>query len=147
MPHVTVQVSAGGPLVDILVGPSRAHAAALQKAGKPVPERIPVRALIDTGASVTVLDAAIVRKLALTATGMASLQTPSTGREPHVAHQYDVRILLVSPIAKRATGFDNIAVVEADLSTQELQALLGRDILRQCLFVFDGVAGLFSLAF
>ncbi|MCH8164486.1 MAG: retroviral-like aspartic protease family protein [Planctomycetes bacterium] len=112
-----------------------------------MPERIPVRALIDTGASVTVLDTAIVRKLSLMATGTISFQTPSTGETPHVSNQYDVSILLVSPIAKRATGFDNIPVIEADLSAQGLQALLGRDILRQCLFVYDGVAGLFSLAF
>lgn len=40
-----------------------------------------------------------------------------------------------------------VPVVEAHLSFQGIQALLGRDILSNCLFLYDGQSGVFTLAF
>jgi hypothetical protein len=50
-------------------------------------------------------------------------------------------------------GFEHPAVLGADLSGQlalpqkPLIALIGRDILRRCVFVYNGSAGMFSLSF
>lgn len=71
--------------------------------------------------------------------------TPSTGLTPHVCHQYDVSITLLAQSFIRR--FDTIPVMETHLSNQGIQALIGRDILAMCLLVYDGQAGIFSLAF
>jgi hypothetical protein len=42
---------------------------------------------------------------------------------------------------------DTVSVMEAALEGQGIQALIGRDILKNCLFVYDGKAGTFALAF
>jgi hypothetical protein len=40
-----------------------------------------------------------------------------------------------------------LPVIECDFSTQGFQALIGRDILRHCIFVCDGPADTFRLEF
>jgi hypothetical protein len=40
-----------------------------------------------------------------------------------------------------------LPVIASNLTAQGIQALIGRDVLARCLFVYDGAAGLFSLAF
>lgn len=43
--------------------------------------------------------------------------------------------------------FGVVPVIASDLSLQGIDALVGRDILARCLFVYDGPANMFSLAF
>jgi hypothetical protein len=52
-------------MVDLYVGVTAQREAALKAAGIPVPSVISVRALIDTGASGTVIDSAALKPLAL----------------------------------------------------------------------------------
>jgi hypothetical protein len=35
----------------------------------------------------------------------------------------------------------------ADLSVQGIDALIGRDVLRDCIFIYNGSVGLFTIAF
>ena len=44
-------------------------------------------------------------------------------------------------------SISNVAVAEAQLSIQGIQALIGRDVLKNCLLVYDGQNGTFTLAF
>ena len=145
MPHVTFQIAPGGPLLDIAVGVSQPRAEALTANNQPVPQPLPVRGLIDTGASCTCIDPAILQGLGLTPTGTVSIATPSTGNQPHYCDQYDVSITLLHPIFQYT--FLIVPVIEANLSAQGIQALIGRDVLKNCLFVYDGTAGIFTLAF
>ena len=59
--------------------------------------------------------------------------------------QYDVSLTLLHP--KLSLNFGAVAVIGSQLSPQGIQALIGRDVLKNCLFVYDGQAGIFSLAF
>jgi len=59
--------------------------------------------------------------------------------------QYDIGLHLLHP--SLTVAIDPIPVVAAKLSIQGIDALIGRDILRRCLFVYDGQADTFSLAF
>ena len=130
-------VSASGPRLS-----------AMQAAGQPWPNPVSVRGLVDTGASATVVDKAVLSQLGLTPTGMASVHTPSTGTTPHQCLQYDVGLVVPGnqqsdPPLLQAT----LAVTESDFSMQGIQALIGRDLLRSCILVYNGATGLFSLAF
>ena len=145
MPHLTLRVSPGGPLLDILVGVSQAREEALKKASQPVPPLVKGLALVDTGASCSCMDPSIFSSLGLTPTGSVLVYTPSTGTTPHNADQYDVSLLipLVVPISRR---FSSLPVTASNLAHYGFQALIGRDILMTGLLIYDGQAGIFTLA-
>lgn len=148
MPHLTLSVSSGAPLIDIHVGVSQARRNALTAANQPIPNAIPTRSLIDTGASCTCIDPTILNQLGLTPTGSTHIHTPTTGGAPATANQFDISILIVfgSPL-RMLYGNHTIPVVESDLSAQGIEALIGRDILASGILQYNGETGLFTLAF
>jgi hypothetical protein len=145
MPHLTQQIAPDGPLVDLLVGVSHPRAQALVRQKQPIPNPVQIRALIDTGASCSCVDAQVLSSLRLMPTGSTPIHTPPTKDTPHSASQYDVSLTLLHP--KLHLTFQAVPVLETHLSFQGIQALIGRDVLGNCLFVYDGEAGHFSLAF
>ncbi len=145
MPHLTLQIAPGGPIVDILVGVSQARQQALQRASQAIPPPVQIRALVDTGASCTCIDPSVLGRLGLAPTGTAPIHTPFTGVQPHQANQYDVSLVLMHPLLTYTIGA--IPVVESQLLIQGIQGLIGRDALGNCLFIYDGRAGIFTWAF
>ena len=145
MPHVTAHIAAGGPVVELRVGVSLSRANALRQAGLDVPQQMAIRGLIDTGASCTCIDPGCLSFLGLQPTGQTVVHTPTTGGTPHPCNQYDVSIMLLHPGLTLTFGV--VPVIASDLSLQGIDALVGRDILVRCLFVYDGPANMFSLAF
>jgi hypothetical protein len=85
----------------------------------------------------------------LTPTGVATVNTPSTGNQPHVADQYDVSIF----VPGAAPGHPplvvaNIPVICAELlQSQGFHALIGRDVLSLCVLIYNGTTNLFMLAY
>ena len=138
-----------GPVLPCFIGVSRERGDALVAAGMRVPEIVPVQGLIDTGASCTCVDPSVFETLGMSPTGKVPVYTPSTTEgTPHEANQYDISI--------RIPGFRDhdppliylaLPVIEANLSHQGYDALIGRDILNACLFVYDARSGFFTLAF
>jgi hypothetical protein len=118
---------------------------AFNAASQPVPPPVVLDCLIDTGASVTCMDAAAIAPLGLQPTGITPIRTPSTGATPAQCAQYGVGIGIYHPDYSRI--FDTVPVIAADLSAQGIQGLMGRDLLRSCLFVYDGTAELFCIGF
>jgi predicted aspartyl protease len=113
------------PRRDIL-GPSVSH----------IPEPIDLRALVDTGASVTCVHKDVIDRLGLQPTGAASVSTPSG---THSIAQYDVGM--------RLDGADDeltIPVLAISLPT-DIGALIGRDVLDRFRFIYDGPAGTWRL--
>jgi hypothetical protein len=105
-----------------------------------------VRGLVDTGASITGIDRAILNSLGIVSTGTIPVHTPSTTlTAPHIANQFDISFILVHPMISRT--WHALPVTDAQLSHQGIQALIGRDILSFCLLSYDGAAGTFALAF
>jgi hypothetical protein len=118
------------------VGVSKPREDALTKAGQPVPPPVVARLLIDTGASGTVIDPAIVNQLNLSPTGLMTIHTPSTGVTPHQINQYDVSLVILHQILTRT--FFALPIGECSLKSQGIDGLLGRDILTHCLFIYAG---------
>src|SRR6266702_2828657 len=92
MPHFTLQLSTQGPLLDAVVRISHDRHLALTAAGLVVPNPVPIRALVDTGASATCVDPSVLTALSLSPTGNTSMITPSTGATPISVDQYDVSL-------------------------------------------------------
>ena len=145
MPHLTLPLGALGPTLDVLVGVSQPRASALVAAGQPVPPSVTAHVLIDTGASCTCVDASVLAGLNLTPTGSVPINTPSTDTTPHPANQFDVSLTLMHPAISLALGV--VPVVEICLATPGVRGLIGRDILANCIFVYDGRANLFIFGF
>lgn len=146
MPHLTLQLGPSGPLLDVVIGVSAPRQKALQQAGQVVPPGQAARALIDTGASVTAVDPAVLTALALAPTGQTTIHTPSTTPgQPHPCSTYDVHLTLSHP----ALSFyiSALPVIQSNLHHQGIQALIGRDVLAHCLFIYDGRAGSYVLGF
>src|SRR5690349_16340244 len=93
MPHFTNRiVEPDGPLINVTIGVSAQRRAALVAARVDVPQPIFARLLIDTGASMTCIDAQILLDLGLQATGSAPVHTPSTGSNSVPINTYDVEL-------------------------------------------------------
>ena len=76
------------------------------------------------------------------------MNTPSTGEQAASADQYDVSLMVLSAPNVPPLMHRNIAVLESKLlNAQGFHVLLGRDILSGCLLTYDGLNGLFSLAY
>ncbi|MEA2560620.1 MAG: hypothetical protein QOH06_2124 [Acidobacteriota bacterium] len=133
-------------MLSAFVAVSEAKLAALKAAEQPIPAPVPVRALVDTGASCTCIDPSVLSALNLTPTGNVSLNTASSGQTPHSADQYDVGFVI--PNGNTPLFLRTIPVVATELlAAQGFHALLGRDILAHCILVYNGDMGFFTLAF
>jgi len=148
MPHLTLTTSPGaGPILDVLIGVSEPLRKIMKTQGAAVPKPVSIRVLLDTGASGTCVDLATLSALGLVPTGTALIHTVSTTGTPVPAALYDVSLALVHPGQQFVRWFDAVPVMGASLAAQGIQGLVGRDILAQCLLVYDGQAGTFTLAF
>jgi len=132
-----------GPLLNVTVGVTPEHEQKLRSLGIPVPEPVPGVALIDTGASITVIDESIAQQLKLRPTAIARLNHPGgvTNRPC-----YPVQMLFPAtalPPREFATA------VSAKVKTPKYPhiVLLGRDFLRQIRLVYNGPKGRIEMAF
>ncbi len=119
--------------------------AALRKEGVATPDPVPVSALIDTGASCTVIQEAIATNLGIRPVGQMKINTPSC--EGHLCFKYAVTFLLPTPdggmvMPVRFTE----TVVAAPLGGQNIQCLLGRDFLQHVMLVYNGPKDSFYFA-
>jgi hypothetical protein len=150
LPHFTLQItSPGGPILNGFIGVSLARRNALIALGQPIPNAVQIRGLVDTGASGTCVDPAVLTSLGLSPTGSVMVNTPSTGSQPHTADQYDISLIIPGALPTHAPlTVQNLPVMCAQLlPSQGFHALIGRDILSLCWFGYNGTTGLFTLAY
>ncbi len=142
MPSLTVSASAlqtEGPVIQIQIGVSARREAALRAAGDPVPDPLLISALIDTGASHTVIQQNLAVLLNIQPVGLSAFHTASA---PNVlCPRYAIQLYFPQNVVFRAT------VVEAALPGQHIQCLIGRDILAHAVLIYIGESNLFSLSF
>ena len=95
MPHFTLQVDTSGPVVNAGVRLTASRSEAVIAAGGTPPQVQVIRALVDTGASLTCIDPQVFVELGLTPTGTVEMNTPSTGADTtHTTNTYDVDFLI-----------------------------------------------------
>ncbi len=126
-----------GPVIPVQVGPILETHEAWRRERGAVPSAT-ILALLDTGASGTLVRTSVLERLGLEAAGPVFLNTPST-TEPEERSEYRIRLVLAKNIVFETD------VVEAPLGGQHVQCLIGRDILDVCRFVYDGPRRRFTL--
>jgi hypothetical protein len=146
MPIVSGPITELGAVVDLLVGVHGPRREVLERNKLPVPGRHRLRAQIDTGTTFTAVDAQVLRSLNLPVIDRVSVRTSSTTGEPQVFNQYAVSLGI------EADGIElhlpQILVLECAFAPEDgILALIGQDVLKHCLFLENGPAGAFSLAY
>ncbi len=142
MPSFTAQLpnlQALGPLVEMRVWIGTPVEEALSKSGTSLPDPVPVKAMIDTGATGSVIQPEIAKKLGLQPVGVAKISTPSS--ENVQCYQYAVRLIFPNNVIVEAI------VVEAPLKGQQIQCLVGRDVLAHGVLIYTGYINQFTLSF
>jgi hypothetical protein len=131
--------------VRIAVPPTRAFS--LQQAGLPIPGPFTRPALIDTGAGITCIDRQLRLLLNLTPFSKMRLVTPSSGARPPRVRLYKVDLTLLhgtgNPVFHLVQPL--FVVAQVDIAPLGFSALIGRDLLALCRFVYNGQAGTFEL--
>jgi len=95
--------------------------------------------MIDTGASGSVIQKGLAGQLGLNPIGLTYINTPSSTNV--ACYEYAVRLIFPNNVFVEAT------VLEAPLQGQNIQCLIGRDVLALGVLVYIGYGNLFSLSF
>ena len=147
MPSLTLGVDhSGRPIVHLYVGVGLAKSESLRERGMPRPVARLLSALVDTGASRTVVEEEWLKGLGLSSLMEEDVYTASSGGVPDKRGVYAIELSL----AEAMTGTlarDLLVVAASDLSGLGVQMLLGRDILSRLVLTYNGPGRDFSLEF
>ncbi len=126
-----------GPTLDIRLEPVLGVQEILRAEGQAVPS-VKLLGMIDTGASGTLVQSAVFPQLGIESSTSVRLRTASTVA-PLLRGKFRVRVVLTPTVA-----FE-VDAVEGALIGQNVQCLIGRDILEEVIFTYDGPNSRFSV--
>ena len=131
---------AAGPKIQLALSLLEPQLQTLADRGETPPAPVAGWGIIDTGACVTCVDENAARNagLATVDTGPIASATHDNHTVPIFAGQLDVAGIPQNINTYRAYG--------VNLEAQGLIALIGRDVLANCILVYNGLDGSFSLA-
>jgi hypothetical protein len=145
MPNLIGSISRWGPTINVKVMQTNQRVEALKKAAQKFSSPMVVLGLIDTGASLSVLDSTIVDSLGLVPKDIVSVHTPTTGSAYEKRRSYDALFIVGEttgdPFSK------TIQIIECDLASEGIYALIGRNFLDACQFIYDGPKKSFTLQY
>jgi hypothetical protein len=109
---------------------------------------VDAQALLDTGAEITCIDGVLVEQLGLPLAQLALANVPALGGIRVGAH-YHASLTVVHPSGARGRDLvlQNLLILEMSLSGLGYQALIGRDVLDRCDFLYRGRQQRFALAY
>jgi hypothetical protein len=147
MPILTGKISDEGPLVDVMVSVPTARRMVLERLQLPVPEPVRIKAVLDTGASISGVDPGVLETLELAGeVDIMYVHTPSTFDDPFPCPVYVVNFSLICG-TNLLTCKDMRILASGFRGNEEAQALVGRDVLAHCNFEYLGPEARFILAF
>jgi predicted aspartyl protease len=129
-----------GLLLHAEVNVTDALGQALISQNQPIPTAATGRALVDTGASVCAIDEAAALRLGLQPVGQMNVSGIAGSRI------HNVYVAKVTFPGTPIPALD-LTLAGSDLAGQQLLLLIGRDILRSCVLIYNGPLGCYTLAF
>lgn len=145
MPHLTLSLAGEGPLVEVAFAGSSARIEILKLTGLPYPKPAWTTGLIDTGAGISAVGGDVIRALGLVPIDRIDVYSAVVG---HVrpCNLYDI-CLAFAPRSSPTVMHVDMPIIEGVFTDKRYNALIGRNILRRCLFFYNGPADTFTLAF
>lgn len=128
-----------GPIIEVRIDIGSELKKILSNSGEKIPEPVEVTALVDTGATSTVIKKDIPGKLGIQPVGVTHINTPSDTSV--LCGQYQVRVVFPNNVIA------NTIAIAADLEDQIIQCLIGRDVLAHSVMVYTGFTNTFTLSF
>ncbi len=138
--EVVPNLQAQGPVIDVTLGVPSWLAAALQGTGTAIPPRLPAKALLDTGASNSVVQQGLPTTLGLNPVGIQLVNTATHQAVPCPEYA----LSMVFPNGE--TG-DFTVTESSSLAVQGLDCLIGRDVLQYAILIYTGPRDQFTLCF
>lgn len=137
----------GQAFVQVVLLPSAPRRQALQAAGQPQPPATVLQGLIDTGATVTVIDPHVRQALNLVPYRIRPIRVPSRPVSVNTLW-YKLDLLVMGAQTTNAyLHMPMLSVVETPISHSGADVLVGCDVLSRCFFGYGGATGDFLLAF
>jgi predicted aspartyl protease len=124
-----------GPKIRVTISNPRSAHAAAERAGVVLKEPFTVTALIDTGASRTVVTPQLAPTCGLRQTGVARISSAG-----HITERPEYAGAIHFPDSE-LKGFDPVSLVVCPLPEQDVACLLGRDVLERWNLTYDGRSG------
>lgn len=148
MPTLSDYLAPGGPLIAIALAPSATQARRLRMALRPVPPPLSALALLDTGAEMSGVDASWIAPLGLPTRMLGLANVPAHGGLTP-GYVYDASLTIVHPSSNRQDDLviPDLSILELPLSLLGIQAVIGRDVLALCDFLYYGRQGRFELRY
>ncbi len=128
-----------GPVIEVILTASPAYLLANNIAPSET-KGIKALAMVDTGASSTVISQGLAARLKINPVGTTQINTPSSTNVS--CHQFDIRIIFPNNI-----NIHSIIITEAPLQGQHIQCLIGRDVLKHGVLIYTGYDNSFTLSF
>ena len=145
MPIVEGRIETVGALVLVRITPTHTRSKELRKLGLPVVDDAEFLGLLDTGASHSAIDPLVASRLSLESSGFVPIHTPSTGGVAVDRDSFDATIILGS--GRSGSRSVVCEVIGSKFAGQGFLALIGRDVLSQCVLTYDGPADRFVLEY
>jgi hypothetical protein len=146
MPTLTGPIVADGSLVNILVGVSEARRQTLRSVGFPVPSPSPVRVLLDTGSFITIAVEQAIVPLGVTRYDQRPFFNSSVGMTPIARDVFNLSITLLDDKGVQLYYWPSVDVIPGVFPpTDQVQGIIGRDLLDDCVFIYDGKRRNFTL--
>ncbi|WP_151832982.1 aspartyl protease family protein [Acinetobacter ursingii] len=154
MPSVNLPLSNNSAIIQAYILPSIHKLQQLTLQGIPHPQGQLVNLLVDSGASGTCIDPNFLQRLNLTPTSKVPVLTPSTNGIPVFIDSYDIQLLILHNYSSDAAQtvqtpifnhHQSLRVTGNSMAGQNIDGLLGMDVLRHCLFAINGKVNSFTL--
>ena len=130
-----------GPLIEVVVTNSQDVLDAWREAGLECPPPVKVKALIDTGAAVTVISKTFAKHCKLLQTGESAVRALGA---KHTCGEHAGTIHFAGSGLRPVEG---IRILSGDfIGEQHFACLIGRDILRSWKTTFDGTSNLVTIS-
>jgi hypothetical protein len=142
MPHFSKpspKLQTHGPVIDVQLAVTSTIEQTLRNNYQVVPEPVKIRALIDTGSPITVIREGIADRLGIDPTGREWITTALSS--PDQRPVYFVRLLFSE------AAYVEVTAVAAPLQYQNVECLIGRDVLRYAVLTYIGFKDTFTLSF
>lgn len=133
-----------GPVISVEIAIPTPLAEVLTKTNKPLPQPKAGLALIDTGATRSCVDDDVIRSLGVNPVGAAKIHNSNGEQEVNMFPAH-FRFPSIKDFEIDFTSAIGVNINAQRIGNQPIIALIGRDILSRCVFIYNGPLGLYTL--